>query len=272
MMTLSSQAVGSIRSTTPLPTGFVAGVKGGDFSTPVPQIPRLRCMDGRPDDTGWPSGVCIAGGPMSVLVASLHLLHEQNAPCDLPSVLSRVPHKVKEAGLTPVIHTASSEHGSGCGALDGMRPILDVAHLASSAIEELAAGDSLPTLPDGFEFTGFALPGRQLAASFRDAGAHLEHLLGSHHEQMIIINLVAHTQVSRQQIAEAFDGQTQAFVLDLWAAPIVASLAINVARAFLPDFDWEPQREKAEAAVITYSLAAALTLCAPGMPVVTIAT
>lgn len=208
---------------------------------------------------------------MSVLVASLHLLHELDATCDLQSVLSRVPHKVKEAGFAPVVHTASSEHGSGCGALDGMRPILDVAQIASSSIEELAARGSLPTLPDGFEFTGFALPGRQLAASFRDAGAEVEHLAGSHHEQLLILNLNPDTQVSRQLVADAFDGELQTFVLDLWAAPRVASIAINVARTFLPDFDWESQQRSAEAAVITYGLAAGLTLCAPGMPVLTIA-
>lgn len=271
MMTLSSQAVGSIRSEVTLPSTFVAAVERGDFSIPIPKIPRLRCMDGRPSDDGWPSGVCLAGGPMSVLVASLHLLHDQDAPCDLGSVLSRVPHKVKEAGFVPVIHTANSEHGSGCGALDGMRPIADVAQVAVQSIEEIASLASLPTLSEGFEFTGFALPGQQLAASFCDAGAQMEHLVGSHHEQLVIVNLVPNTQVSRQLVADAFGGDLQAFVLDVWAAPSVAAIAVNVARTFLPDFDWESQQRTAEAAVTTYSLAAALTLCAPGMPALTIA-
>ncbi|MDO5729560.1 MAG: cadmium-containing carbonic anhydrase [Actinomycetaceae bacterium] len=270
MISLSPDAVGLIGGVADFPASFVQAVESGQLNEPVAPMPRLRCMDGRPDADGWVEGVSLAGGPLSVVIASLHLLSQLNINHDMVNVLSRVPTLVRNHGWIPVAHTANSEHGSGCGAADGLRPIIDVIHVASHGIRTIGDSVGVETICDTFELGVFFPDGRATAMFFRTAGAEIEHLEGSHLEKALVINMVPGTRISRAAIAQAGGGDTQVFVLDLWALDPVADIVLETVRELAPEADLHVLQPEACAALATYSLAAAFTLCAPGTPVLVI--
>lgn len=270
MISLSPDAVGSIGGAAILPAEFIEAVESGQFNEPAASKPRLRCMDGRPDADGWVEGVSLAGGPLSAVIASLHLLSYLNISHDMVNVLSRVPTITRSHGWIPAAHTANSEHGSGCGAADGLRPILDVVHVASQGIGEIGEHIGVETICDTLELGGFFPDGRALAAFFRSAGAEIEHLEGSHMEQALILNMVPNTRMSRAAIAKAGGGDFQVFVLDLWALDPVADIVLETVRELAPEADLHVLQPEARAALASYSLAAAFTLCKPGTPVLSV--
>lgn len=294
MLTTPCASRGTITPSRVLADADLARIATEEFLVDAPHA--LGCMDGRSRVDGYLPGVNLPGGSILLVAATMHLL-SRAASCEhsdsaivIPSweeVIATIIECSHTSGFPVGVHRGSSHAGhrddhdeiapSGCAAADGLNMIAEVSASECCAVRALGNVVGIETLCDHLRFATPPAPGSEIIRAFAERDEPVAHLMGEHHENLIILNRRAGTTINRTHIAEEFNG-CEVFSIDLWVLPRAVKVIERALHRLAPHFAWESAqwcssrstREDAMAAMATLSFAALLVLCPPGMPILTI--
>lgn len=277
MLLTPVEAIGSIRPD-PQFQGDVLSALGnpGFYRQSSPNV--LACMDGRPEVvSGLPvAGQCLTGGSVSVAVATAHLLSSVGEDRDFLDICDAVAWSSYELGFPLGVHRADCANGCGCGAADGLASVLSMASDQCRQVRALANVLGLDAVCTPLSVGAAPLPlGVEIVDRLVADGAHCSQLRGPHCEQAVLVNFRTGVALDRPRLSSRFGGAAQVFTIDAWLFPRAAKVALKSAQKLAPEQNWftyqRGQRDataEAAAALTSFSVAAVMVLCAPGMPIV----
>ncbi|MFT0761647.1 cadmium-containing carbonic anhydrase [Scrofimicrobium sp. R131] len=222
------------------------------------QIPAL-CIDGRPAHEGpFRLTPRSAGGTVGLWVAAALATPPGT---ELPA-LDEVVSGLDRAGLAIGAHRGPGT-GSGCGAADGLVPILgnllEQRGHAQHLLNLMDAGRMDATLVERVEEVAGLVTqsGTDLVEAVAAApNAQILDLVGDHAESATVLNYRRGTTLNTPALAEAYRPAPQAFVVDAWAFPASAAALAELVPA---------PSERLVTALAAFNAASVLTLASPEM-------
>ena len=210
---------------------FTQRVASGEFHKATEARIVCDCVDGRPGNTGklYPNA---AGGSESIMVAddlttkSFRLSDDESTLAQYKSMLSFLHDKHLPMGG----HTCEgiSKGSSGCAANDFLPAIYAYIARYGDILRDLAVNLFAITVDDSTHSLiinnavardSFSKGSELLEALHEQDGAKVSNLQGAHREVLIAINTRFGTTLDRAAIQAEYDGNYQAFNIDLWAFP-----------------------------------------------------
>lgn len=282
MLSLPALATGTIGGASPTNEPLFTALTQERYWCPATALP-LVCMDGRhalPQTDPPVCGVALPGATITVVVSAAHalaqlgLIPNLSDLCELaanPQLGSPFPAGAHRAG-----EVSAHAPNSGCAAADLLPEILHHSRKLAVGISELGRACKLPTLDTGIAHFQTASNGRTLIDALERCGATVATLSGAHHEQMVVFNYRTGWTLDRPALAQALGPDLQVFLIDAWAYALVAQAAVALANTYLKrgDSEMKPLGPQAlptlQAAAGSFTFAALLALCAPGMPILRI--
>lgn len=285
MLTTPRDAIGTILPTESLPPNFFEDMRAGrylqhiDFDASVPMV----CKDGRPTVDGPVNGISLPGGSLALVVVTAYLLDEAGIEFDFLDVITSVVESSLAYDFPVGVHRAEGAAESGCGAADALSTVLNETDQHGESIRTLAKALGVDYLDEKITVGTMIPSGEQIISHFEALGVPSRILTGDHHERAVVLNLYPDALLDRVKMASEFGADFEVFYLTIWALPYAAEVILDAVVRLAPEVDlenwvWEHcddefgAFEEAQAALVTLSLAVALTLCGPGIPVIAVTT
>lgn len=244
-----------------------------EFYVPVNPKAKTRCIDGRhdPELNERNLGPQVPGGAPGAALA--WRLGVDDGPINTATFLLDAQRMIDEfdrRGFAPGGHrdelSIGSKNSVGCGAIDGMDKVIgammanldDHKRIVGMILgdnfdhriyREMLGGASLVNFESERYFAGREKILDLLEARHPDSVATLT---GSHHEALVVVNMVPNTTLSSNRFADDYDGM-QAFGYDLWRS-------LEMAKSLIPRNDQDRLRLNFVTARVMTSVATLMAL------------
>lgn len=283
MLTTPRDAIGTILPTESLPPNFFEDMRAGKYSHEVElsSTTPMLCKDGRPTVDGPVNGISLPGGSLALVVVTAYLLDEAGVEFDFFDVINSVVESSLAYDFPLGVHRAEGAAESGCGAADALATVLNETDQHGDSIRTLAKALDVDYLDEKIT-VGTTIPsGEEIISHFEQLGVPSRVLVGDHHERAVVLNLYPDGLLDRVKMAAEFGADFEVFCLTIWALPHAAEVILDAVVRLAPQVDLENwvwdhcgeeygAFEQAQAALVTLSLAVAMTLCGPGIPVIAV--
>ena len=215
-----------------------------------------RCIDGRRPTTPYAQIVpCAPGGSLSLLVG----LAATRGATDPMWGASELTTKLTWHGTEGAIHVGPDDRSSGCGALDWVSSIIDLANDHEALVREVAEALDMP-MATGYPLASLAGEKLDSAGIYRmfDDQPHttVTPLRGFHSEIAIVINHEKGTTIDQNTLDRL--GHIDVFDVDAWS--------LEVGADWLAD-NYGVDRDRAASAMSAFTIAALAFLAQPSMTV-----